>query len=559
MGRIFYLIFICFGLSCLAACNPQPEAPRLLAEAERLVESNPDSAMLFIDSISYPDKSLGRAQYMQYLVTRVQVYYKNYRDISGDTLVFDAARYYAKHNKNPEKTALSQFYSGCVLREQKRYEPAMKYYKDAEMYAAKSKDNNLRGLIQYNIGDLFAAQGLYAKAVDNYKAAVGLYADNLPKQANALSAVGRMFLLDGKSDSAFVYFHQGLDAAIRSKDNTLQSLLEQNLSVAYQKMGNYEEAEKLLREAFLKNTNPSYFPYYYLNLAKLYTKMEKSDSTEFYTQKLEQNIQLFDNNSSKASAYQFLSKTKKEKKEYEAAFDYQNKYIGIIEEILQTRLQQSVYAVQQKYDYEKFKNSYQQTQNNYQIGIILLLLSIVIGGTLFTGYTIRQKNRIIHIRQYVDTLQAMAYELNRTHEQEIQKKDENLRELLLWKFDVVKKATLLNEPEISDKNASVLLKKFRQIVYDGNPNDQWDGILSVFNEVNEGLAEKIEKEYPELSEPEYRITLLTYAGLSVKEIAVILHFSSNTVQAYRTSLRKKIGLNDFSSETKKHLRNLFND
>ena len=39
MGRIFYSILIFLGLTFLYACNkPQPEAPKLLAEAERLIE-----------------------------------------------------------------------------------------------------------------------------------------------------------------------------------------------------------------------------------------------------------------------------------------------------------------------------------------------------------------------------------------------------------------------------------------------------------------------------------------------------------------------------------------
>ncbi|SCD21516.1 hypothetical protein PSM36_2720 [Proteiniphilum saccharofermentans] len=47
---------ICIVPSFLGECNlnPQPEASRLLADAGRLIESNPDSAMQQIGSLFYP-------------------------------------------------------------------------------------------------------------------------------------------------------------------------------------------------------------------------------------------------------------------------------------------------------------------------------------------------------------------------------------------------------------------------------------------------------------------------------------------------------------------------
>ena len=65
MRVIVYSAMIAGGLSVLGACNPQPKAPKLLAEAERLIESNPDSAMRLIDSLFYPEKNLNREHYMR--------------------------------------------------------------------------------------------------------------------------------------------------------------------------------------------------------------------------------------------------------------------------------------------------------------------------------------------------------------------------------------------------------------------------------------------------------------------------------------------------------------
>lgn len=66
---IFAIISVIIKLS---ACNPQPEANKLLYEAQRLVESHPDSALKLIDSIFYPEKSFNKRNYMNYLMVRVQ-------------------------------------------------------------------------------------------------------------------------------------------------------------------------------------------------------------------------------------------------------------------------------------------------------------------------------------------------------------------------------------------------------------------------------------------------------------------------------------------------------
>ena len=65
--------------------------------------------------------------------------------------------------------------------------------------------------------------------------------------------------------------------------------------------------------------------------------------------------------------------------------------------------------------------------------------------------------------------------------------------------------------------------------------------------------------FPNLTETEYRITLLTYAGMSVKDISVILHLSAHTVQTYRTGLRKKFGIDDISVDTTTYLKEVLDN
>lgn len=73
MESVFYTLLMAIGLTFLGECHstPQPEASRLLADAERPIENNPDSAIQLIDSLFYPEESFLHKDYMPYLVLRV--------------------------------------------------------------------------------------------------------------------------------------------------------------------------------------------------------------------------------------------------------------------------------------------------------------------------------------------------------------------------------------------------------------------------------------------------------------------------------------------------------
>ncbi len=142
MHRLKNISFLFFSLFLLVACNPQPEAPALLQQAELLMEDNPDSALLLIDSIFYPEESLSKHDFLYYQVAKVQAKYKVRKAVKEDTLIFEARDYFAKRNKDWEKTTLAHFYSGAVYREQKHYDKAMQAYKDAATAADKTNNSD---------------------------------------------------------------------------------------------------------------------------------------------------------------------------------------------------------------------------------------------------------------------------------------------------------------------------------------------------------------------------------------------------------------------------------
>ena len=73
-------------------------------------------------------------------------------------------------------------------------------------------------------------------------------------------------------------------------------------------------------------------------------------------------------------------------------------------------------------------------------------------------------------------------------------------------------------------------------------------IINEFNLVYLDFLNNIYKDYPNLTETEKNILILTLLNFRIKEEAVILNLSENTVMKYRSNLKKKVDFDMISSQ-----------
>ncbi|MEA4916260.1 tetratricopeptide repeat protein [Proteiniphilum sp.] len=568
MKFTYHICLLVWIITAMLSCgNPQPYATKLLAQAEQLIDEHPDSALLLIDSIFYPEKSLSKEEYMRYSVARVRTRYKNYLPIYEDTLIFTAKEYFISRPGNHEQKALASFYSGCVYLEKGDYEQTMQYYKEAEEFAASTSNMALKGLIQYNIGDLLSTQGMYSDALANYRLAEQFYAqapDNYrEQQAYSLGAIGRVLLLSGQQDRAFTSLHKGLDLAKAINDKKLQSILTQNLSIVYMQEKKYNEAVRHLRESFTLNIDSNSVARYYLNFAELYTETEQTDSAAYYSNKLEQMADSVKLLNLKSSIFHFLATQHEAKGNYEKALDFQKRYTGVIAETGDRRMEQSVYDVQQKYDFMAQQSRYDhQLLQRQRLSIILLTFFLMASlfSVILLRRVIQQKNKLLSLQNTIETLNKTAVDLQKQktipmgHEAQ-------LRETLLWRFDVLHKSSLLKSElsHIEKMDTKKAIARFEQIVYGKESGSQWDTLVNAIDELNPGLSHFIQNNYPQLSETEFKVLLLSYAGLPSKEIALLINQSVHTVNMGRTHIRRKIGLKETGADFCAQLRDNYEE
>ncbi len=286
--------------------------------------------------------------------------------------------------------------------------------------------------------------------------------------------------------------------------------------------------------------------------------MGLNDSARHYNNLVKATVDRVQSPDLKISIYGLLAQTEEKVKNYAPVIEYLKKEIGAYDQLLESRNNNVVLDIQQKYNFELLKNSYQEDVSKYQYIVIVLLLILILGIVIFSRYRISQKNKLIETHEKIATLSKMASDVEHFSSTRMALQEENMRELLMWKFDVIKKSVLVTRIDYDNASTLQLAKKFHQIVYHNEQQDVWGDFEDIINDISRDLSKKMRNLFPSLSEKEYRICLLTYAGMNVKEIAIILELSSNSIQTYRTSIRRKLGIDDAKVDTEAYLKETLN-
>jgi phosphate/sulfate permease/DNA-binding CsgD family transcriptional regulator len=123
------------------------------------------------------------------------------------------------------------------------------------------------------------------------------------------------------------------------------------------------------------------------------------------------------------------------------------------------------------------------------------------------------------------------------------------RQYLLSIIDELEKASKASDITVKDEIIKKIKVELRQKI---SFNNEVDSIYHKAEIANKNFIQRLDKEYPELTQTDKKILVLLRIGLSSKEIAPLMNISPKSVEISRYRLRKKlnldknINLSDFS-------------
>ena len=495
----FFLNFLIVCLLALIAfsCKSSSSDLALLHRCESVAYTQPELAMDRLDSIQFPEDFHRDARF-RYLLRITQLRHQLGKDIADDLRVPEATTYFTS-KENWEYAALSEYCLGCILMDKAKFDQAILKFQAALKLVDNEENNALKGLILLNMGQLQMKQSEWPLADRNIQRGRICFqrSGNLDLEVEALLFLGEI----------------------------------------REQIGDYSLAKQYRLNALMCRPKPEGTAKCYLELSQLYYIMGQKDSVNHYAALLRRTLPKVNDPVIQSNCWQFLSNWYQEDGKTQDANLSKAQFNHVFKELLSGKSARSL--LNETVKLEQVRKLYMTRLESNKIwlnSMIILCMLIII---FFLLRNKRHRNALQEAELEIVTLQNLASEFER--------KEDNLRQLALKHFDILKKVALLDGmmKDLKGGQEKKIMTLFNQAVYENNPGFDWDTFFKSLNQLKNGIPEKVWLQYPQLTETEYRILILSFTGLSNKETSIILHLSTNTINSLRTSVRRKLQVPEY--------------
>lgn len=582
MKRHFHIAILLALLLALAGCqSPKREARRMVARAEALADTLSDSTARLIDSVLRMPVYFSERQRMDMALLQGEALF---RDAPLDDDLFEdtayrvatspelerAADYYAK-KKQYDKAAHAALYSGYVQQHYHENEAAMRSYKDAEQYGLLSNDSLTMARAEYRMGKLLYYEGRKQEALCLFKESSKGFRNRHLEYAKVLNSMACCYLLSGQNDSTEICLNQGLAYADIDNTKAMRHKILNNSAVLYRLQGKYEQALYCLRQMMGEpDLNGNELFMLSLNMGNVYSDKKKMDSAAVYYRHVEDLLMSKESvePNTLLSAYDALYRFAEYQNNDSLTLYYHEKHEKLLFEIMRQRQQQTLYRIQQQYDYESLQNAMNRKIIRRQrvISSLSALAAFVIIALAFSQIRLaiikKQEAEIKaslfrfmeqneKLSEQNEAFKKAHYDLEQRHIEHEEAYQELTRQFeenkTKWEnYDKKLRKALLKEQNVMQKMAVYIHSNkskasFEALQYSIYGNlEYWDAMLKLFDDQFPGLRKRLAQKLTNLTETEQRILVLTYLDTSREDTATLLNISIFMVDKLRNSVRKKM-------------------
>ncbi len=558
MKTRFLIIGILLTLFCAACHTPTHEARRMVVNAKRLADTQPDSTVLIIDSLLRMPVSFSERERMDMALLQADALFS--RDVSRNvsTIMDDefidthahlpigpelehAVTYYAK-KKHYDKAARAALYSGFVQQHYNEKEAAMRSFKEAEQYGTLVADSLTVAQAQYWMGKMLLNDGMEQEALTMFEVSDKGFGNRFIYRTMTQNIMGTVYMLNGQYEEAETCLKNSLMFAEKANSSKAKQKALNNYAVLHRQRGEFELAiDKLRTMADMSEADESALFMYDLNMGKTYMVAGMMDSVAVYYSRLENSLP--DSHSKKetlASAYSALSRFAEKQGDISKALYYREQYEKIVAQIFSQQQEQVIYNIQKRYDYESMQNRMNQKLIHRHHIIIAVSILAMLGLVALALSKIRlaqirkeeaeAKTRLFHFMQQNKELQQKHETSEKVAMDYVQQLSDALN----------KEALVMRKLEIYLGNTGdkLCLSALNKAVF-GN-NDHWEALMKVFDTLYPDVRKNLTIQYPELTEMEQKDFILSYFNVSRDEEALLFNKSVHMVDKWRNGTRKKM-------------------
>lgn len=458
--------------------------------------------------------------------------------------------------KGPEMEVIANIYYAKYLYRYRNMEKALPFFLKAyhllENYPQKK---HIRPQDSYKwIGYYLGTIGDTAASVQSLEKAKSLPQKHDAEYASILDALGLLYLKDGQVKKAEDYFNQVKSISISINDKIRYAKALGNLSLIYSKNGATENAKKLLlediaiSEQLKADQNTMYASTLlgevliqeknYNEAEKILNKALQIAESKSYFQTNEIKIQQL-----LTSIYKILNNKEAELKSY--------KRISQLEENLKKTdgdiALNNANLLMQKSKFEQANNEaqYQKERSALMrnVYIFITLLALVLAGFIYANSRKKLKNRELVYKQNVLRLEMDKLK----YEHKLSVAQENLdNQVEFLKNKNVQIHRLKAEIEKIKHSNSYYLEEqqghLKTLLESHLMTDEnWENFKREFKKAYPEFYQKLQNEYTDLTDSNYRIILLKKLDFNNIEISELLGITVDAVKKSNQRMKKKLG------------------
>jgi len=553
MKHILYILTVVFCLG-ITACQRHTAYPPAMQQAEALMDTRPDSALLLLESMADTLDMLPEEARMYHHLLTIQAKDKQYITHTGDSLINRIVAFY-EESGDKDRLMMAYFYQGSTYRDMNDAPRALKAFQQAVDLNVPNLD--LLAKTYNQMGKLFMYQGLHDEVIRVNRKAMEAYL-SLGKR-NKISYfqrdIARMYDMKDMPDSALHYYKEACRTALADGDSVRYYDLIGELGGFYFQIDSLVLAKKALLTSLTNKEEhkcSNLFPY----IAYIYESESQWDSVQFYYDK----ALLYGNTRQKYYTFQNLFNLANGQGKTAEANYYIKEALSLKERLDKTQQTETIAKINALYNYQHTEQENyllkikQSQQNEWLLGLaILLLLFIMICFAIVLYMNKREKERkslkqkLVQMEQERHSRSAIAIEENK---QEIMKLDEELIEkkteerILESKLLEVQKNRLnLKNQDIEESQKeqdlrmkilkqSSVYKRFHWAAAEDSIKitvEDWNSLEEEIEKAYPGFISRLHDLYPELSVQGVQICLLTKASIAPADIARVIGRSRSAI------------------------------
>jgi len=550
MKTIQLILILFIGICILYSCdNNNSKFDELVSSHERLIYSNPDSALILIPELVTSNKE----QESRKSLLTVKTLSKSNLPLPDDSILKTLSDFYSCRNDSLEYQSL--FYYGEKLSVLNKDDDALITLHKAYDLSTSHNDGFFAAMIARELSTVYGRQYIMDQALKWAITAFDHF-NNAGKKRHAewmRDRIAHYYTYTGDFNHAIAVL-DSTDTEIYENEPTLRHLITEEKAWTFYQMKNYTKAIKewnnlLASRGWLESRDWANYAEMMIRLNEPSNAALALDSAKIHCNSTIDSLYI------DYATAQLYGKTGNYKEGYFTAINFANRMIADNErrlmkpKILALNNYLNTVTTIQK---QEIKTARQQKY----LALTLLFLSIVL--IVLMTYTFfdkikRRKEKEIEMLLHLEKLEKEAT----TNKQLSQELRDALNQLFEQKFELLNKLydSWHGNPGTTSTNP-ILHRELGKILDELRSKDTLDNLESLINIKNNQWMTKFKTNFPDLTLRQYELATYLYLGFSTETISVLMGKKSiNAVYIDKHRLKKKI-LTSRQQDTKLWLEKL---